>query len=135
MDDARERFAAARVARLATGGADGPHLVPFVFVLVDDVVYSCVDHKPKRTNDLRRLRNIADDPRVSVLVDHYSDEWDELWWVRVDGRAAVVGADDPVGVEAIDALADKYPQYRIRRPVGPVIVIDDLRWRSWTVRS
>ncbi|MFW0786621.1 TIGR03668 family PPOX class F420-dependent oxidoreductase [Gordonia sp. CPCC 206044] len=129
----RRRFAAARVARLATAGADGtPHLVPVVFAVADDVVYSCVDHKPKRTNRLRRLANIADNPRVSLLADHYADDWDELWWVRVDGHAQVITADTPEGSRGIDVLAEKYPQYRERRPTGSVIAVRELSWHGWS---
>src|SRR6187397_2768867 len=88
----RARFAQARVARLATIGPDSrPHLVPIVFVVVDDVVWSAVDSKPKSTRALRRLDNIRSHPRVSVLVDHYDDDWTSLWWVRIDGDAQVVG--------------------------------------------
>ena len=92
----RARFAQARVARLATIGPDGrPHLVPIVFVLVDDVVWSAIDSKPKSTRALRRLDNIRSNPQVSLLVDHYSDDWAALWWVRVDGEARVVGREQP----------------------------------------
>ncbi|MCX2965667.1 TIGR03668 family PPOX class F420-dependent oxidoreductase [Gordonia aquimaris] len=129
---ARDRFASARVARLATVGADArPHLVPVVFALVDDIVVSCVDHKPKRTQRLRRLANIAANPAVSLLVDHYTEEWAALWWVRVDGRADVVDAESELGARAIDRLAAKYSHYRADRPDGPVIVVRDLAFHSW----
>ncbi|MXP23686.1 TIGR03668 family PPOX class F420-dependent oxidoreductase [Gordonia sp. HNM0687] len=132
MTSARDRFASARVARLATAGADArPHLVPVVFTLVDDVVVSCVDHKPKRTQRLRRLANIAANPVVSLLVDHYTEVWADLWWVRVDGRAEVVDAETEAGATAIDHLAAKYPHYRADRPDGPVIVVRDLTFQSW----
>jgi PPOX class probable F420-dependent enzyme len=72
MSTQRERFAEARVAHLATVRPDGaPHLVPIVFALEDDRVYTAIDDKPKRTRELQRLANIAADPRVSVLVDSY----------------------------------------------------------------
>src|SRR4051812_1328952 len=113
MDDlARRRFTDARVARLATTGEDGPHLVPVVFAVVGDTLYSAVDGKPKTTRDLKRLRNIAADSRVSLLVDHYDEDWSMLWWVRVDGRATVHEVTSAVGTAAVDALAAKYPQYR-----------------------
>jgi len=86
-----ELFASARVARLATVDDTGaPHLVPIVFALVGDVIYSAVDDKPKRHRRLRRLVNVAHEPRVSVLADHYDDDWTRLWWVRADGTAAVL---------------------------------------------
>src|SRR5690606_28490375 len=106
LDDAdcRERFAAARVARLATAGADRqPHLVPITFVLVADRIFTAVDHKPKATTRLRRLRNIAENAAVSLLVDRYDDDWSRLWWVRADGVATVLmGGRDRGG--AVDAL-------------------------------
>ncbi|QTI70899.1 TIGR03668 family PPOX class F420-dependent oxidoreductase [Gordonia polyisoprenivorans] len=129
-------FAAARVARLATARADGtPHLVPIVFALDDERLVTGVDHKPKRSQALRRLANIEENPRVSVLVDHYSDEWGELWWVRVDGHAVVVDAASEEGTTAITALARKYPQYRDHRPHGAVIIVTGLRWHQWFAQT
>src|SRR3954463_5532223 len=104
VDDPRRRFAAARVARLATVAGDGqPHLVPVVFAVEEDTVVMAVDAKPKRHRDLKRLRNIGDDPRVSLLVDRYDDDWDALWWVRADGTATVTDAE-PVLARVRDAL-------------------------------
>ncbi len=131
--DFRQRLAAARVARLATADGSGvPHLVPIVFALDGDAIHTCVDDKPKTTRRLRRLADIAENPRVSVLVDHYDDDWSQLWWVRIDGIASVHGADSDAGTRGLDALAHKYAQYRAQRPSGPVITIDRLSWRSWS---
>lgn len=131
--DARALVTAARVARLGTTGPDGrPHLVPIVFALVDDALYTCVDDKPKSTRRLRRLRNIENDPRVAVLVDHYDDDWSRLWWVRLDGTATVHDPRSELGSAGLAALAVKYAQYRAARPSGPVLRIDGLRWRSWS---
>ena len=126
----RGRVAKARVARLATVRADGrPHIVPCCFVL-DRLIYTAVDDvKPKATLRLRRLDNIADNPRVSLLVDHYSDDWSSLWWIRLDGRAHV--ASDKERVIALDLLAAKYEQYMRHPPPGPVVVIEIDTWRSW----
>ncbi len=136
MTSVRDRFDRARVARLATVGDDHrPHLVPVVFTLADDTVVFCVDHKPKRTQRLRRLANIEVNPMVSLLVDHYDDDWTSLWWVRVDGVAEVVGPDSAEGARAIDQLAAKYPQYRTDRPDGPVVVVHDLSWHSWSATT
>jgi PPOX class probable F420-dependent enzyme len=133
-DDARARFAGARVARLATAGADGrPHIVPIVFVLDGDRVYSVVDQKPKRTTQLRRLRNITENSQVAMLVDHYEDDWDGLWWVRADGRARVLDPENPEhhdqARQAIDLLRARYPQ---QRATGAVLVIDVERWSGWS---
>jgi PPOX class probable F420-dependent enzyme len=122
-------FADARVARLATVGADGaPHLVPIVFAVVGDVIHSVVDAKPKRHRRLRRLANIAHEPRVSVLADHYDDDWSLLWWVRADGIARVVD-ESPDGLVA---LAAKYPQYQVTPPPGPYLRIEVTAWSSWS---
>ena len=129
MIDPAEWFAAARVARLATVRRDGaPHLVPVTFALVDDVIYSAVDAKPKRHARLQRLANIAHEPRVSVLVDRYDDDWAALWWVRADGEALVLPSSAP----GLDALAAKYPQYRTAPPFGPFLEIEVRRWSAWS---
>ena len=129
--EARHRFASARVARLATVAADGaPHLVPVVFAVTGDRIHTAVDAKPKRTTALRRLANIAAEPRVALLVDHYDEDWSTLWWIRVDGEGRVV--DD--GLErdrAVAALAAKYPQYRRQAPPGAVVTLTTTSWRSW----
>jgi len=123
---------AAKVAHLATAGRDGrPHVVPICFVLEGDVLYFTVDAKPKRTANLKRLRNIAANPAVSVLVDHYEDEWDKLWWVRIDGTARVV-ASGAQAEHALDLLAERYPQYRRVRPGGPVVAVSIERMSGWS---
>ena len=130
---ARARFAAARVARLATADAEGrPHVVPFVFAVAGDTVVSAVDAKPKRSTALRRLANVAANPAVAVLADHYEDDWTALWWVRGDGRARVVDVASPEGRRALDLLADRYAQYRAEPPPGPVLAVDVSRWTGWS---
>lgn len=131
---ARERFGCARVARLATVDAHGrPHLVPIVFALDADRVYHAVDHKPKRTTALRRLDNVAADPRVSLLADEYDDgDWSRLWWVRADGAARVleVGCDEARAATAL--LRERYAQYRDVPPEGLVVAVDVDRWTGWS---
>jgi PPOX class probable F420-dependent enzyme len=131
---ARDRFAAARVARLATADAAGrPHLVPVTFAVAGDTVYSAVDAKPKTTTALRRLANVAANPRVALLVDHYDDEdWGRLWWVRADGAGRVLDAGAPAARRAIDLLVARYAAYRATRPAGPVLAVDVDRWSSWS---
>ena len=127
----RRRVAAARVGRLATVTASGiPHAVPICFVLDGDVVWSAVDGKPKSTTRLRRLENIGAHPRVSLLVDHYEDDWSCLWWVRLDGVARVVNG--AVAEPGLALLAEKYPQYREHPPPGPLIAIDVDHWVGWS---
>jgi PPOX class probable F420-dependent enzyme len=134
--EARRRLASARVARLATADADGrPHVVPFVFALDGDTLWSAVDRKPKTTTALRRLANIEANPAVAVLADHYDDaDWAALWWVRADGRGRVVAAGSPEGRRALELLAARYPQYREAPPVGPVLAVEVARWVGWSAR-
>lgn len=131
-DEARRRFADARVARLATVRPDGtPHLVPVTFAATGDTVYTAVDAKPKTTTQLQRLENLAAQPRCTLLVDHYDDDWSQLWWVRADGDARVVEAPQPAH-PGLALLATRYPAYAGSPPVGPLIVIEVTRWRGWS---
>jgi PPOX class probable F420-dependent enzyme len=127
----RQRVAAARVGHLATTRPDGrPHVVPCCFVLVGDIAYSAVDAKPKSTLALQRLRNLAAYPIASLIVDHYEEDWTQLWWVRVDGSVRVLEAG-PERDGALDALAAKYAQYIEAPPPGAVVALDVETWRAW----
>jgi PPOX class probable F420-dependent enzyme len=127
----RRRVAEARVGRLATIDTDGrAAMVPFGFVLDGQTLFSGVDQKPKSTTLLRRLDNIRRDPRVTVLVDHYEDDWSRLWWVRLRGRGQVIERG-PERDRAVRLLVEKYPQYRDNPPSGPVISIEVDEWRGW----
>lgn len=130
-DEARRRFAAAQVARLATVDANGrPHLVPVTFGCDAETVYTAIDAKPKSTRHLKRIANIAANPAVALLVDHYTDDWNALWWVRADGTARVVesGSDRDAAIRSLQA---KYPQYADEPPPGPAIIVTVTHWRSW----
>ncbi|GAC1504513.1 MAG: TIGR03668 family PPOX class F420-dependent oxidoreductase [Candidatus Dormibacteraceae bacterium] len=130
--EAMERLASSRVARLATVGEDGrPHIVPIVFAIDQDTLYFAVDAKPKKTRQLQRLNNIAANPAVTVLADHYEDDWKKLWWVRADGTARVV-SDRAQAERATDLLANRYAHYRNARPAGPVVAIHIDRLTGWT---
>jgi PPOX class probable F420-dependent enzyme len=135
MDDQtlmRSRVDRARVGRLATVDADGrPHLVPICFALDGEVLYSAVDQKPKRSRRLRRLENIRRNPAVTVLVDHYEEDWSRLWWVRLQGEARVLD-DGSESERALALLAEKYAQYRREPPAGPVVRLDIREWRGWS---
>ncbi|MEA2428692.1 MAG: hypothetical protein QOF37_2320 [Thermoleophilaceae bacterium] len=127
--EARRRFAAARVAHLATAGLTGqPHVVPVTFAIDGDWLYTAVDHKPKRTTALKRLANIEQNARVALLVDEYSDDWSRLWWARADGSALVHERHE----RAVELLVARYEQYRDRWPDGPVIAVAVDRWSGWT---
>jgi PPOX class probable F420-dependent enzyme len=134
-DDARRRVAGARVARLATVRPDGtPHVVPVTFALLDDDrVVTAVDAKPKTTPRLQRLANIETESRVALLVDHYDDDWQQLWWVRLDGSARVV-REEPERGRMIEPLLMKYGQYADAQPTGPVVVVDVSDVRYWSAR-
>lgn len=130
-DECRRRFGAADHAYLATVGPDGaPHLVPVVFDVEADQVVVVVDHKPKRTTALRRLRNIVANPQVCLLADGYDDDWDRLWWVRADGTAEVVDGGRE-HERAVARLQRRYRQYREVPPTGPVILTTVHRWSGW----
>jgi PPOX class probable F420-dependent enzyme len=125
------RLVTARVARLATTDPDGrPHLVPIVFALDGDTLYSAVDRKPKRSQVLRRIENARARPDVTILVDHYEDDWSRLWWVRLRGRARLLD-DGEERDRALALLTEKYPQYRDEPPDGPVLAVDVTETRSW----
>ncbi|MGC5166403.1 TIGR03668 family PPOX class F420-dependent oxidoreductase [Luteimicrobium sp. DT211] len=134
LDEAtcRDRLGAARHAHLATTGSDGqPRVVPVTFALVGDELVTAVDQKPKTTTRLRRLRDIAENPRVAVLADRYDDDWARLWWVRADGVAAVE-TEGPAREAALAALANRYAQYVADPPRGPVVRIRVERWTGWS---
>lgn len=138
-DECRERFAAAPHAYLATADAHAvPHLVPVTFAVVGaDEIAVAIDHKPKRTVDprqLRRVRNITDNPLVAFLADAYDDDWERLWWVRADATARVVDAG-PEHRRACEALMRRYGQYQAVPPTGPVLLATVDRWSGWKART
>jgi PPOX class probable F420-dependent enzyme len=130
MNDPRALLAAARVGRLATVRPDGsPHVVVCCFAVEGDLVWTAVDAKPKRDTRLQRLVNLRANPHASLLVDHYEENWERLWWVRVDGTAAVLDQGDQ---HALAALTAKYPQYAASPPTGPVIALTIERVSAWS---
>ena len=130
VDDSR--LTSARVARLATTDPDGrPHLVPIVFALDQDTLYTAVDKKPKRSTKLRRIENARIRPDVTILVDHYEDDWGRLWWIRLRGRARVLDHGEERD-RALTLLQEKYPQYRTEPPDGPVLAVDVTEVREWS---
>jgi PPOX class probable F420-dependent enzyme len=130
-DEARARVAAARVARLATADEHGvPHIVPITFAVDGDRIVTAIDAKPKRSGPLQRLENIRANPRVSLLVDGYDDDWSRLWWARADGRAEIAD-EGPELARAVALLRGRYPQYRSVPITGPAIVVTVERWSGW----
>ena len=131
IDQMRALVAVARVAHLGTIDHDGrAHLVPCVFALERDTVHLVVDRKPKRSTALRRLANLRRDPRATLLVDHYEEDWRALWWVRMRGRARIV--DDERDVErTLALLRAKYEQYDQTPLTEIAIRIEIDEWRGW----
>jgi len=132
--DALQAFAGQPVAVLGTADEAGtPHLVPVTFALVANCVVFAVDFKPKASARLRRLDNIQVRPAVSFLVDEYHEDWERLWWVRVDAHAKILreAPGNKRYEEAVDGLAAKYPQYRDVRPSGAVVIAEVVRVTGW----
>ena len=125
-----------RVARLGTADRAGqPLVVPVCYVFDGRACFSAIDAKPKRVDvrQLRRLRNIAENPRVSLTVDRYDEEWSRLCWVIVQGRADIL-TDGPERAVAVDRLLAKYVQYRamgLDRQGATVIRIAPEKVLSW----
>lgn len=124
-----ELLARSPVAILGTLDPDGaPHLVPFTFVAMDgERIVSAIDEKPKASRELKRLRNLRRDPRVTVLAHHYEDDWSQLWWVRAVGRASV-REQAPTGGR--EALVNRYHPY-VDQDLGPWIVVDVEHIDGW----
>jgi PPOX class probable F420-dependent enzyme len=123
-----------RVGHLATVSEDGqPHAVPICYTLLDGLLYTPIDEKPKRGDpaSLRRLRNIAANPRVCLTVDHYEEDWSRLAWLQVRGVASLVeGAEERA--RAISALRGRYAQYReMDLESRPVVRITPRRVVGW----
>jgi PPOX class probable F420-dependent enzyme len=132
VNDLHDRAAAEPVARLATVDPDGRlHVVPIAFVLAGETLYTAVDGKPKRSRRLRRIENARERPDVTVLVDHYEDDWTQLWWLRLRGRARVLEGGEEAE-RALAALAAKYAQYAEAPPGLPVLAVDVVDRRGWS---
>ena len=130
--EARARFAAAPVVRLGTADGQGrPHVVVVTFAVDGDVVYTAVDQKPKSGRPLKRLRNVGENPAVTMLADHYSEDWETLWWVRADGKAAILTGRREMAAP-LGLLTDRYWQYRQAPPTGPVLAVTVERWTGWS---
>ncbi len=131
--EARSRFGRAEVLRLATADADGrPHVVPCTFAVdADGRVVIGIDNKPKSGGRLRRLANIEANPRVSMLADHYSPDWQQLWWARADGVATIERSGSEHSAHW-ELLRRKYPQYSGQVLDGPVIVVRVGSWAGWS---
>jgi len=135
QDDERQYLEQARIGRLATADAEGrPHAVPVCFALVDDDIVTPIDEKPQRVSpdELRRSRDIRENPHVTLIVDHYTEDWGRLGWVQVRGRATHAHPDDDSHAPGVAALEGKYDQYADHDLADrPLIRIDPGSVRSW----
>lgn len=126
---------AARVGRLATADADGrPHAVPVCFAFAGDRIVTPIDEKPKTVppEGLRRSRDVRENPRVALVVDHYLEDWSELGWVQVRGTATHLSPGESGHAEAVVALRGEYDQYADHAlEERPVIRIEPGSVRSW----
>jgi PPOX class probable F420-dependent enzyme len=133
---ADEMLRSARVGRLATADAAArPLVVPVCYAFDGESIYSAIDAKPKRTTGraLRRVRNLEENPRASLVVDEYDEEWVRLRYVIAEGPVALLTGGDRFG-RAVDLLREKYPQYRamgLDRAAGLVLAVAPLRFRAW----
>lgn len=122
----------ARRAVMSTLGPDGAaHSVPVVFAAVGEEIVSPIDHKPKTGQILARVRNLERDPRVTLLIDEWDEEWTRLVWLMVRGTAAV---DPGAPAQAMRALNARYPQYDLEQRHDALVVIRPTRltWWSWS---
>lgn len=131
QDECRRRLTSARRAQLATADADGrPHIVPVTYVIEGDAAFIAIDSKPKRSYNLKRLRNITANSAVALLTDVYDDDWTRLWWVRADGTARILTGDADRS-HPVELLQGRYSQYVDDVPQGPVIEVAIERWSGW----
>lgn len=136
MTDAQRRFVQQqRVARLATSDRTGqPHAVPVCYAFDAAGFYIALDSKPKRVppQRLKRVRNILENPRVALLIDRYSDDWQQLAFLLVQGEAALLMPGDSRHAPAIALLRDRYPHYRAM-PIHerPLIMIRPAAIVAW----
>ena len=136
---ARDLLSTARVAHLATSDQYArPHVVPIVFVCIDDVLYTPLDRKPKRDDDwhaLRRVRNIETNGRVAIVVDRYDENWSRLAWVMVEGVATILESGETRD-SAAALLVAKYAQYETLPLDGrPIVRVEIERASEWSSGS
>lgn len=129
---ARRLIRSARLAHLATADKSGqPHVIPICFAFDGKYFYSPIDEKSKRTNKLKRLKNIADNPNVALVIDHYEEDWRKLGYVLVFGRARVLRSGN-IYQRAVKLLRRKYSQYRrMGIDTRPTIVVKPNRMLTW----
>jgi PPOX class probable F420-dependent enzyme len=120
----------ARVGRLGLLDEEGaPRVLPVTFAWAEGRIWSAIDRKPKRSGEPARLRFLRRDPRATLTVDRYSDDWEELAWVQVLGRVEII--DVAEGTGGLAALREKYEPYREEAPPGPLLCLEPQRCLWW----
>jgi PPOX class probable F420-dependent enzyme len=127
---ANELLETARVGRLGLLDLEGaPRVLPVTFAVAEGRIWSAVDRKPKRAREPARLRYLRRDPRGALMVDRYSDDWEELAWVQALGRVEIVEVAE--GAAGLEALRAKYEPYREEAPPGPLLALRPERYLCW----
>jgi PPOX class probable F420-dependent enzyme len=127
---ANELLRTERVGRLGlVDDEDAPRVLPVTFALAEGRIWSAIDQKPKRADEPARLRFLRRDPRVALTVDRYSDDWEALAWVQVLGSVRIVEVSE--GEAGLEALKEKYVQYREEAPPGPLLALEPERYLWW----
>jgi PPOX class probable F420-dependent enzyme len=106
-----------------------PRVLPVTFAPAEGRIWSAIDQKPKRTDEPARVRFLRRDPRAALTVDRYSDDWAELAWVQVLGSVRILDASE--GAAGLAALKEKYDQYRVESPQGPLLSLEPERYLWW----
>jgi PPOX class probable F420-dependent enzyme len=127
---ANDLLGTSRVGRLGLLDLEGaPRVLPVTYALARGRIWSAVDRKPKRSGEPARLRFLRRDARAALTVDRYSDDWEQLAWVQVLGTVSIVEVAD--GTAGLEALSEKYAQYRDEAPPGPLLVLEPRRYLWW----
>lgn len=133
-------IAEGRVGRLGTADSSGqPLVLPICYAFDGESLFSAIDAKPKTQSGerLKRIRNIRDNAKVSVVIDHYDEDWTQLRYVIIQGQAQIL-TDGPDFSRGADLLLDKYPQYRamgLDRGTGLMIKVKPARVTQWQYSS
>ncbi|MBI2486016.1 MAG: TIGR03668 family PPOX class F420-dependent oxidoreductase [Deltaproteobacteria bacterium] len=138
MDRQKQFILSHRVARMATADKLGrPLVVPICYVFDGKNLYTPIDKKPKRVSvrELKRIRNILENPKISIVIDDYYEEWNKLTYVIIHGRAELMESGEEYQ-RSLRLLCEKYTQYvdmnlsTLNLPVIKVIPDRILFWRA-----
>lgn len=114
---------------LTTVTGNVPHVVPVVFVRLDTLVFCPIDGKPKSKGILQRVRNLQANPHAALVLDHYSDDWEKLWWLRLDCQASI----ESMSSEVAELLKQKYKGYQVYDVGSSLIELSCYNWNFWSM--